>query len=114
VLYVARRHWPLAAELALSARERVAGGMGSETPLFAAALAPGLAFAEDPGSGESFGMHRCRLAAEGVWAAWRAGTRAPAARLAAVAEAFRRGGVDPERPWLAAGSTGRYEVPDAA
>lgn len=114
VLYVARRHWALAAELALAARERVAEGMGDDAPLFARALAPGLAFAEDPGSGESFGMHRCRLLAEGVWAAWRAGTRAPAARLDAVAEAFRRGGVDPERPWLGAGSTGRYEVPDAA
>jgi hypothetical protein len=114
VLYVARRHWPLAVELALEARERVAGGMGRDTPLFTRALAPGLAFAEEPGSGESFGMHRCRLTAEGIWAAWRAGARAPAARLAAVVEAFRRGGVDPERPWLAAGSTGRYEVPDAA
>ncbi|SOD02361.1 hypothetical protein SAMN05216486_10327 [bacterium JGI 053] len=114
VLYVARRHWSLAAELALAARERVAGGMGDDTPLFARALAPGLAFAEDPGSGESFGMHRCRLLAEGIWSAWRAGTKAPAERLGAVAEAFRRGGVDPDRPWLSAGSTGRYEVPDAA
>lgn len=113
VLYVARRHWTLAAELSLGVRAGMEEGMGIDTPLFSRGLAPGLAFAEDPGSGESFGMHRCRLAAEGIWAAWRAGARSPAARLEAVAEAFRRGGVDPERPWLSTGSTGRYELPDA-
>jgi hypothetical protein len=114
VLYVARRHWVPVAELSLGVRGRVARWMGRETALFTRALAPGLSFAEDTATGESFGMHRCRLAAEGLWAAWRAGERTQAARLAAVAEAFRRGGVDPERPWLAAGSVGRYELPDAA
>jgi hypothetical protein len=114
VLYVARRHWPIAAELSMAARERIAGGMGIETPLFTRALAPGLALAEDPGTAESFGSHRCRLVAEGVWRAWRGGATSPDARLAAVEDAFREGGVDPERPWLAAGSPARYEVAHAA
>jgi HopA1 effector protein family len=109
VLYVPRRWWRLARELALEVRERVAAGLGEGTPLFALPLAPGLAMAEDPGTGDSFGQSRCRLVAEGVWDAWRAGFTAEGPRLAAVAEAFRRAGLDLARPWAGAGSRVRYE-----
>lgn len=40
-----------------------------DAPLFVRRLAPGLGFAESPPSGESFGMQRCRLLAEGLIAA---------------------------------------------
>ncbi len=44
----------------------LAGAVRAEVPLFALALAPGLAFAESPQNGDSFGMHRCTLIAEGL------------------------------------------------
>ncbi|HET7463374.1 MAG TPA: T3SS effector HopA1 family protein [Longimicrobium sp.] len=114
VLYVARRHWAPASEIVEAAAARVGRGMLDETPLFTRRLAPGVALAEDPGGGESFGMHRCRLAAQGVWTAWTQGAHAPAARLAAVEEAFARGGVDPARPWRGVASPAEWEVAHAA
>lgn len=114
VLYLARRHWAPGSEIVQAVAARVGRGMVDETPLFALRLAPGVSLAEDPGSGESFGMHRCRLAAQGVWNAWRAGARTPAARLAAVEAAFRQGGVDPARPWRSLSSPAEWEVAHAA
>jgi len=114
VLYVARRHWALADEVVRAAAGRAGRGMVDETPLFTRRIAPGVALAEDPGGGESFGMHRCRLAAQGVWNAWREGARGTQARLAAVAAAFERGGVDPARPWRGVASPAEWEVAHAA
>jgi hypothetical protein len=60
--------------------------MRPSVPLFAREVAPGLAFAESPPTRESFGMHRCSLAAEGlVWAEQR-GAKEPEARLAVLCE----------------------------
>jgi len=52
------------------------------TPLFARTLAPGIAFAESPPGGESFGINRCRLLAEGLLEGFAAGTAPEAAMLA--------------------------------
>ncbi|HST61090.1 MAG TPA: T3SS effector HopA1 family protein [Longimicrobium sp.] len=113
VLYVARRSWPLVRELVAQVHRTVAGGLDADVPLFARRLARGMAAAEDPGTGESFGMHRCRLVADGLWAAWRAGRTGTRERLAAVRDAFARAGVSVDRPWLNAGSTARYEMEGA-
>lgn len=110
VLYVPRRAWPLLADLLPEAHRAVAEVLDAETPLFALQIGRGTAAAEDPGTGESFGMHRCRLVAEGAWRAWRDGARAPEARLEAMAEAFGRAGVSLERPWLAPGSAREYAI----
>jgi hypothetical protein len=72
----------------------------SRVPLFTRELAPGLAVAEDPGNGDSFGMHRSRLVAEGLWDASRARRTTARGRLTAVVKRFVREGVDPERPHL--------------
>jgi len=115
VLYAARRSWPLLRELAEQVHRARAAELGNDTPLFARRLARGLALAEDPGTGDSFGMHRCRLVAEGLWTAWRAGRRGTRERLAAVRDAFSRAGVSLDRPWMSAASPHRYdgEAPDA-
>jgi hypothetical protein len=68
----------------------------------------GVSLAEDPGTGESFGMHRCRLLADGLWWAWRAGRRGTAERLAAVGDAFERAGVSIEHPWRSPGPVTDY------
>ena len=115
VLYINRRYFRLAAELVLEeVQPRLAGMVRDETPLFALPLGPGLSAAEDPETGESFGMSRCRVLAEGLWQAHTGGITAPPARLAAVAEHFAKSGVDLERPHLNAGSAFRYELPALA
>lgn len=114
VLYAGRRYFHLAAELALELHGGLAAHLGAETPLFTRRLAPGLAFAEDPATGESFGMHRCALLAEGLLSAFFQGARSPEERLREVEAAFRRRGVELERPHLNPGSPHRYELPGHA
>jgi hypothetical protein len=56
VLYAPHRCAPLAYELVWEIRKRMQPLLRAEVPLFTLRLAPGLAFAEDPGTQESFGM----------------------------------------------------------
>jgi HopA1 effector protein family len=56
-------------------------------------LAPGVAWAQDPGNGMSFGEHRCHLIA----LALQLGRPDP---LAAIAHVFASHGIDPARPYL--------------
>ncbi len=108
VLYVARRYYRVASQLL----ERVPKLLGSElqkdTPLFTKLLAPGLSLAEDPNTGESFGMHRCRLMAEAVMAAHSAGQSTSARRLEALTRRFHEEGLSLEAPYLNARSKDDY------
>jgi hypothetical protein len=68
----------------------------SETPPLALRIGPGVGVADDPGTGESFGQHRCRLVAEAVSATDADGEQ----MMDAVLERFRSAGVPPERPYV--------------
>ncbi len=113
VLFVSRRYYHFVAELI---ETYVLPGIGArldtETPLFTKRLAPGLSVAEDPGTGESFGMHRCRLLAEGALTAFEHGDRTGDGELllAAVVDRFKRDGLDLEHPYLNAGSRDVYTL----
>jgi hypothetical protein len=68
VLYVAERWFRIVA-LALGPVMRVLEcALDPGIPLFTKRLGKGVAFAEDPGQGESFGSSRCRLAAAAILA----------------------------------------------
>ena len=71
-------------------------------PLFSRRLAPGVGFVADPGTGESFGMHRGRLVAEGLWAAHASRKKKHDTDkvIGHIADAFDRNGVSPDRPHL--------------
>jgi hypothetical protein len=109
VLYVAKRHYRITAALLADVHRAVRPTLKTPTPLFAKPLADGLGLAEDPKTGESFGMSRCHLLAEAVCQAHERGLDAAEARLNAVAAAFAAAGLSLERPYLNAGSTDRYE-----
>jgi hypothetical protein len=100
VLYVADRYARVAAQVCRTAHRRLAAGAERETPLFTLRLAEGLGAAEDPGNGESFGMSRCRVAAEGLWNAFVQGASGVEASVEIVRAHARRYGLDPDRPWL--------------
>ena len=71
-------------------------------------LAPGVAFAEDPGGGESFGEHRCLLLAEAVVTAAERGLGGAEDRLEVVRERFAEAGTTLDAPYL--GSSPGYAV----
>ncbi|GAA4164973.1 hypothetical protein GCM10022286_27480 [Gryllotalpicola daejeonensis] len=92
------------ADVAVLARCAVAAwhpsAFGSEVPAFTREVVPGIALADDPGDGVSFGYHRCSLIAQGLSASVSAD---PHERLGAIIDAFLRAGIDPARPHLGPG-----------
>lgn len=110
VLYVEARHADAA--LAASARTRpaVAAHLRPAVPRLALELAPGVGVAEEPGTGESFGQHRCSLVA-GALAGPSSAHRSLEESAAAVLAAFASAGIDPARPHLRPGSAREYAWP---
>ncbi|HEY6346018.1 MAG TPA: T3SS effector HopA1 family protein [Bryobacteraceae bacterium] len=104
VLYVPRRCAPFTHELLAERLERIGPFLRADVPVFTLRLDKGLAFAEDPGTQESFGMSRCRILAQGLWMAYLEGARNLEERFAAVERHFRSEGIALERPWLNPGS----------
>jgi hypothetical protein len=101
VVYLTPDAVPRAAPALRSAYHDVAHRLRDTVPRLTLRLAPGLSVAEDPGSGESFGQHRCRLIAEALAAAEgcdRSG------RALAVLRRFTEEGIDPAYPHLRPGS----------
>jgi len=111
VLYVARRHFRITAGRLADVHGSLADRLDPEVPLMTKRLARGLALAEDPGGGESFGTHRCRVLAESLWDAHRAGAVDEETRDEHVRAGFRRHGLDPDRPYLDPRSRDVYEFP---
>jgi hypothetical protein len=108
VLYVARRYFTIVARL-LTCRRSELAYLSDTTPLFTKPILPGVGAADEPGTGESFGMHRCRLVSEALLDAFAAGSHEPSARLAAVDRRFRHNGLELDRPYISPGLT---EFPD--
>jgi lantibiotic modifying enzyme len=78
-------------------------------PAFTKSIARGVALAEDPGPGLSFGEHRCGLVAAGLIQAFEAGRRDFAGRLEAVEAQFNAAGIDLDSPYLSPGSIDVYD-----
>lgn len=108
VLYVARRYFTVVTRL-LTGRRSALAFLSDRTPLFTKPILPGVGAADEPGTGESFGMHRCRVVAEALVEAFAAGVRDEEARLAAVERRFQAHGLHLDRPYISPGLT---EFPD--
>ncbi|HEV7186288.1 MAG TPA: T3SS effector HopA1 family protein [Blastococcus sp.] len=93
VLTVHRDDIPAVARVALRLEERAPFALDPAVPAFTRQVAPGVALADQPGGGTSFGRHRSRLIAAGLVAA---GSGAgPAHRRAAVLASLTKAGLDP-------------------
>jgi hypothetical protein len=110
VLYVFKRDYERVAAVVRAVYPQVARGLRPATPVFTKRLAPGLGLAEDPGSKDSFGQHRCRLLGDGLIRAAEAGQRSLPARLAAIAARFAEDGISLDAPFLNPGATDIYDL----
>jgi hypothetical protein len=111
VLYVAKNDLARVMEILPELHAGVARHLRVSTPIFTKRLARGLAVAEDPGDGRSFGQHRCGLVAEALVRHFEAGRTSARAAVHAVVARFTEVGLDPDRPWLNAGSPDCYAWP---
>jgi hypothetical protein len=111
VLYVNHNYSSIVLRLVACVQPAVCQHLGRETPLFTKRLADGLALAEDPGDGTSFGMNRCRIVAESLWAMHQECLQTEDQRLARLTLEFRNRGLNLDLPYLNPGSADRYELP---
>jgi hypothetical protein len=107
VLYVGARYFPITVRIVAFVREKVR--LEATTPFFTKTLWPGVGAAVEPGTGESFGSHRCRLTAEGIVDAWRRGEQGAPGRYAATQARFAAAGLDLKRPWLGPGGVDPFD-----
>jgi hypothetical protein len=78
------------------------------TPAFAKPIAAGVAIAEQPPGGGSFGASRTAIVAAALVQSFRRQETALERRMARVSAAFERDGIDLERPYLNPGSKDVY------
>ncbi len=111
VTYLAKRFFPIFADLLADIHPRLRPTLGDDVPLFSKPLAAGVGVAEDPGTGESFGQHRCRILAETLWNCFLNGNQSLSARLSELDRRLAANGVDPRQLHLNAGSLDWYDRP---
>lgn len=95
VLYFDQSGWTAIEDRAMACIAQFAAVLRRGQPSLTRELAPGVGFAEDPGDGQSFGQHRCRLLAPVVAGEW-TDLQDLVAKLRA---ALQNAGVDAGRPW---------------
>jgi len=100
VVFVNRRLHHIMSEIIFDVYQELRPFLQPETPLFTYEITPGLAFAEDPANGESFGISRCRVVAEGIWQAYMEGKHSVDARAIAVKERFDAYNLSFGKPYL--------------
>ena len=110
VVYVAKPSFEQAARALAPVHAQVAPALRPTPPALTKRLAPGLSLGEDPPDGDSFGLHRCLLVAEGLVRAAETGAVTLEDRLACIADRFAEEGMDVTRPFLNASATDDYEL----
>ncbi len=113
VLYVRRADHRAVAGIVAEVYAEVAGDIRPAVPVFTKRMAPGLGLAEDPGQGESFGLHRCGLLAEGMVRTREQGRGSRQDGLEGVESAFAEEGITLDEPFLNPGSVDDYVLPTA-
>lgn len=109
VLYVHKRFYGIVRELSSVWSTECAQHLRDDIPLFTLPVEKGLGVAEDPGTGESFGMNRCRHVAESVWTAYSSGI--PQEQyLREMKKHWHKHGLDLARPYLNPGAVDHYSA----
>jgi hypothetical protein len=110
ILYFRAVDYHTASPYLASIYTTVAPHLKEGVPALTEPLLPGLALAEDPG-GQSFGLHRSMLIAEGLTKAYDNGEMSPAQKLSSIIDRFQQASISLETPYLNPGSKGHYPAP---
>jgi hypothetical protein len=108
VVYVPKSDYEAAAEVLEKVYPKVATSLRQGIPALTKPLASGIGLAEDPDQGESFGLHRCQLLAQGMIRAHEQGKKSAKERLQAVVDRFAEDGISLEAPFLNPDSSDDY------
>lgn len=100
VLYLAPDVWNVAKTGLRRACENTASCVQPQTPPLTLRLAPGVALAEDPGDGTSFGQSRASAVAEGVLEVIASGAVSTEDTIAILAARLKSNRISPVRPYL--------------
>jgi hypothetical protein len=100
VLYIEWKHFSKACPIIREIYDAIKAELRPETPMFTKTLAPGLALAEDPSNGLSFGQSRCRAVARALWLSHVRGVHSVDHKVGLCLELFKDEGIDPENPFL--------------
>jgi class II lanthipeptide synthase len=111
VIYTRRGDYADVARVLATIHAAVGPALREPPPALTKPLAPGVSFAEDPATGDSFGLHRCRVLADGIVAAAEADARTRDERLEVIATRFTDQGISLERPYLNDAATDDYALP---
>jgi hypothetical protein len=110
VLYVSRRDYLPVWEVLSEISSSIFTHIRPQVPALTKEVAPGIGLAESPPDGASFGLHRCRLVAEGLIHGAHDACRSLEDRYGVVNDYLARHGVDAERPYLEPGSSDQYAL----
>ena len=108
VIYLARRYFSFAWQLLDEELGQLHSIFHPDVPLFTKYIMPGVAIAEEPGNGESFGMHRCRLVSEAIVPILPLRELPQSEVIGRIKTRFENEGLNLARPYLKAGSIDNF------
>jgi hypothetical protein len=108
VLYVTKPYYHITSQVLSKIYPNLRSEMDSHVPLFTKKLYDGLSIAEDPGNGDSFGMHRCRLLARGIYNSYLNNDTSAENILQSVEQSFKASGISLDTPYMISGEQNDY------
>ncbi|WP_447403016.1 lanthionine synthetase LanC family protein (plasmid) [Lysinibacillus sp. fkY74-1] len=109
VLYIQKSHYKDVSNILCEIYPKISIYLKKGVPALTKLLAPGLGLAEEPSKGKSFGVHRCKLLAEGMLLAYEQRKESIDERLQVVEEHFAVEGISLKKPFLNADSRDIYD-----
>ncbi len=109
VLYLNKAQFKIGTRLLKPILDKMAPFMNEEVPLFSKKIRPGVSFAEDPGNGQSFGMSRCTILAQGIVNAYQKKLGDAKERRKEIMRYLRNKGVEADRIYLKSNSHFPYD-----
>jgi hypothetical protein len=108
VLYLPADTFPALRETLRQVAVALTGRLRPRTPALTLGFAPGVGLAEDDGAGESFGVRRCELLADGIVRGNEQGIAGIGQQLEAMAARFADDGVSVDAPYLDPSLAGQH------
>jgi hypothetical protein len=109
VLYIHKVDYRHVCKLMERIYPQVVRSLKNGEPAFTKQLAMGVGLAEDPGQGESFGSHRCRILAESLVRAYEQRKKSVQEQLRVVTECFQENGINLNKPFVTSAVVDNYD-----